>query len=209
MPTSAPRRGARREVILAEAARLFAERGYPATGIDDIGEAAGITGPGVYRHFGGKHEVLVEVVRSAVDGVVEGAAAAVEAHEDPWEALEALVDNMLEAVLDDRDGWAVVVREQRHLDRDAQRALAGGHRRHLDLWVGALTRARPDLDEPAARLVVQGVIGIVTPFALRPGAPPGRERAAELLRATALAVLRTGAGRAGSARGTRRAARSG
>ena len=183
-------RGGRREAIVAAAARLFAERGYPATGIDEIGAASGITGPGVYRHFGGKNDVLAEVVRRAVDEVVDEVPNVLERGGDGWAVLEGLVDNMLERVLDDRESWAVVVREQRHLDPASQRELGRAHRRHVDAWVQALAAVRPDLTEGEVRVLVQGVIGVVTPFALRPGAAPGRERMAALLRESAMATLR-------------------
>ena len=48
----------RREQLLQCAADLFSARGYHAVGIDDIGAAAGISGPGVYRHFPGKQALL-------------------------------------------------------------------------------------------------------------------------------------------------------
>ncbi len=134
--------GRRREVILESAARLFSQRGYPATGIDDIGAAAGITGPGVYRHFDNKNDVLGEVVRRAVDRVVDGVAAVVAEGDTDWDVLEGLVRNMVTHVLDDRTAWAVVVREQRHLDAvSSARTRASPPRPHRG--VGPRPRRRP------------------------------------------------------------------
>ncbi|MBI0385672.1 helix-turn-helix transcriptional regulator, partial [Streptomyces albiflaviniger] len=45
MSTQAPA-PSRREQILKEAARLFAERGFHGVGVDEIGAAVGISGPG-------------------------------------------------------------------------------------------------------------------------------------------------------------------
>src|SRR5262249_32044482 len=42
---------ARRALIEAAAARLFAERGYAATRLDDVAAAANVTKPVLYRHF--------------------------------------------------------------------------------------------------------------------------------------------------------------
>ena len=56
----------RAERIVTVAAQLFAERGYHAVGIDEIGEAVGITGPAVYRHFDSK-EAILDAVASAAD----------------------------------------------------------------------------------------------------------------------------------------------
>ena len=61
----------RREQILKEAARLFAERGFHGVGVDEIGAAVGISGPGLYRHFAGKDAMLAELLvrhqRAAAD----------------------------------------------------------------------------------------------------------------------------------------------
>jgi AcrR family transcriptional regulator len=191
MPNARPTaRGGRREAIVSAAAKLFAAQGYPATGIDEIGAGAGITGPGVYRHFENKNDVLAEVVGRAVDGAVTGMTGVVDSGVEGWAVVEGLVDNMLGRVLDDRDAWAVVVREQRHLDRASQRSLGRAHRSHLEAWVQALAAVRPDLSDEQVRVVVAGVLGVVTPFALRPGAPPGRDRTAALLREAALAIMR-------------------
>lgn len=189
-PRTAGRPGGRREAIVTAAARLFARQGYPATGIDEIGEAAGITGPGVYRHFPSKNDVLNEVVQRAVDRVIGGVAGAVDAGETDWEVLEALVANMISAVLADRAGWAVVVREQRHLDHEAKRALARAHRLHVEEWVHALAGARPDLTDPQIRVIVHGVLGATAPFAARYDAGMDAGQTAALLQASAMAIMR-------------------
>jgi AcrR family transcriptional regulator len=181
---------ARREAILSSAARLFAQLGYPATGIDEIGQAAGITGPGVYRHFDNKNGVLGEVVRRAVDRVVDGVAEVVDEGADDWAVLEGLVRNMITAVLEDRTAWAVVVREQRHLDPAAQRVLGRAHRLHVEEWVHALSGARPDLTDAEVRVMVHGVLGVAAPFAVRYDAGMAPAQTAELLQATAMAILR-------------------
>lgn len=54
----------RHDQLLEVAALLFRSRGYEEVGVDDIGAAAGVTGPAVYRHFSGKQALLVEVVGS-------------------------------------------------------------------------------------------------------------------------------------------------
>ncbi len=187
---TATRAGGRREAIVTAAARLFARQGYPATGIVDIGAAAGITGPGVSRHFASKGDVLNEVVQRAIGHVISGVAGAVEAGTTDDEVLENLVRNMITAVLADRAGWAVVVREQRHLDRDAKRALARAHRLHVEEWVHALAGTRPDLTDAQIRVIVHGVHGATAPFGARYDAGVDPERTAALLQETAMAIMR-------------------
>jgi hypothetical protein len=130
------------------------------------------------------------VVGRAVDRVVTGVADVVEDGDSDWDVLEGLVRNMITAVLADRAGWAVVVREQRHLDRDSKRALARAHRLHVEEWVHALAGARPDLTDAEIRVIVHGVLGVTAPFAVRYDAGMEPERTAALLQATAMAIMR-------------------
>lgn len=44
--------------ILTVALDLFSEKGFEATSIDAIAEAAGIKGPSLYKHFKGKNDIL-------------------------------------------------------------------------------------------------------------------------------------------------------
>ncbi len=53
--------GLRRKLLLEAAADLFARQGFHAVGIDDIGAAAGVSGPAVYRHFQNKDAILREL----------------------------------------------------------------------------------------------------------------------------------------------------
>lgn len=56
------RTGRTREDIVAAARELFVERGYRATSLRDIASAAGISHPGLLRHFPTKDAVLADVV---------------------------------------------------------------------------------------------------------------------------------------------------
>ena len=51
----------RRSQLIAAAERLVAERGYLAVRLEDIGAAAGVSGPAIYRHFPNKEALLVEL----------------------------------------------------------------------------------------------------------------------------------------------------
>jgi AcrR family transcriptional regulator len=62
MPSQAERRAATQGMILESARRLFAERGFEATSIDDIAEAAGVAKGAVYHHFASKEALFAEVL---------------------------------------------------------------------------------------------------------------------------------------------------
>jgi AcrR family transcriptional regulator len=159
----------RRELILVAAADLFSTRGYPSTGIDEIGEAVGITGPGVYRHFDNKADVLAEVIRRAAEPLMARVGDIVSEGGPPRKVLVGLLDNLVTAVIEDPAPYAVMTREQHHLDRTTRRAIGQAHRLHVEEWVQALAGARPNLTDAEARTLVHGVFGLILAMTTRDG----------------------------------------
>src|SRR6201995_3070791 len=75
-PTPNPRsqrKSDRRLQLLAAAERLFAERGFLAVRLEDIGAAAGVSGPAIYRHFPNKESLLVELLVGISTRLLAGA----------------------------------------------------------------------------------------------------------------------------------------
>lgn len=58
---------ANRERILAEAARLFRERGLAGVGVDALAEAAGMTHGALYSQFGSKERLAAEALNHALE----------------------------------------------------------------------------------------------------------------------------------------------
>ena len=54
-----------RERVIAEARRLFRERGYAATSLEQIAEAAEVTKGAIYGHFSGKEDLLLSAIEAA------------------------------------------------------------------------------------------------------------------------------------------------
>src|SRR5215217_5417826 len=87
------RRMSRRDEILAIAVHLFATRGYHGVSMDDIGTAAGVTGPALYHHFAGKEAMLAAALIPVSEQLLAGGQARIAGHpEDPTAALAALID---------------------------------------------------------------------------------------------------------------------
>jgi AcrR family transcriptional regulator len=53
-----------RERLLAEAQRLFRERGYAATSLEQIAEAADVTKGAIYGHFSSKEDLLLSAIEA-------------------------------------------------------------------------------------------------------------------------------------------------
>lgn len=184
MTVTAPRR----EQLLGAATTLFAERGYHAVGIDDIGAAAGISGPGVYRHFASKQTLLEALCDRAMSRMLDGARRARAEHTDPREALEALVDLHVGFAVTDRALLGVWVREQRSLSDDVRRSVRRRQREYERVWRAAAEPLRTDLDDAEVAVVVVAVLALLNATALAEVSVP-TDRLTALLRRTALAAL--------------------
>lgn len=80
---------ARRNLIMSEAAHLFASRGFEATTIRDIAAAAGILGGSIYYHFQSKEEIFLAVHTAGMESITSAVLAAIKDRDDPWDQLEA------------------------------------------------------------------------------------------------------------------------
>src|SRR5262245_17160767 len=58
-----------RERILSAAAQLFAEDGFASTSMPAIAALSGITAGAIYRHFTSKAELLLEVIKRALEAL--------------------------------------------------------------------------------------------------------------------------------------------
>ncbi|GGL70891.1 TetR family transcriptional regulator [Streptomyces fumigatiscleroticus] len=176
----------RREQILKEAARLFAERGFHGVGVDEIGAAVGISGPGLYRHFAGKDAMLAELLVGISGSLLTGAKQRLKEAEGaaaPGTVLDSLIEGHIDFAIDDRP---LITLHDRELDRlrDTDRKLVRQlQRQYVELWVSVVREVYPALAEPVARSAVHSVFGLLnsTPHLTRPGSLPGRTATAALL----------------------------
>lgn len=88
---------ARREVILAESARLFSHRGISATTIREIGDAVGLNSGTLYHYFNSKDAIVSEILISFLTDLVKRYAAAVQQQESARERLCRIVRASLES----------------------------------------------------------------------------------------------------------------
>jgi AcrR family transcriptional regulator len=80
----------RRGQLFAVALELFAQRGYRATTMDDIAEAAGVTKPLLYQHFSSKRALYLELVDSIAQEMLVAIGRAVMRAEGPRQQVRLL-----------------------------------------------------------------------------------------------------------------------
>lgn len=154
------RRLPRKAMLLRTSAHLFAARGFRAVSIDDIGHAAGISGPAVYRHFATKSDILLRLCDDAMDHLLEGSRRLSEDSPSGPLRVAALVDMHVEFAVRERVSLAVYVREQMELAPRDLRALRARQREYETAWVAAI-RDFVDVSVAEARVVVKLMLSML------------------------------------------------
>ncbi len=103
-----------RQEILRTAARLFQQRGYDATSMNDVAAALNLSKGGLYHHFQSKDEILFEIMNHAMEITQERVLNPVRGIVDPEERLRALIRLHIEVVLSPRDREITVMLHENH-----------------------------------------------------------------------------------------------
>lgn len=152
----------RRQQIIDTAAELFAARGFHGVSVHDIGAACGVSGPALYKHFRGKDALLTQVLTSIGGQLLEEARSRIETTTSPDEALDALIERHVDFAT--THPWSVVAQEREwsNLDRAGRETVGKLQLAYIELWVGALSALRPDLDRSTAHAAVQGTFALIS-----------------------------------------------
>jgi AcrR family transcriptional regulator len=153
-----------RERILGDALTLFRRGGFDGVGVEAIAAASGITGPGVYRHFESKHEILETLFDRAIGELASSGRRAFEAAGNAREALDRLIDAYVSLAVEDSDLLAVFWTQRDALPRDSQLLVTRELRAFVKDWMGILLEVRADLEEEMARTMVYAALWIANSY---------------------------------------------
>jgi len=164
----------RRELITEAAGRLFGERGYQGTRLDDIAAAAGVTKPVLYRHFDSKRDLYLALLARHRDDLPTFVGA-LPPDSSPGGWLRAILESWLEYVEAHSYAWKMLFSDsgggpevrafRREVHGRAREVLAGVIR---SLGEG---RISPREAEPLAELMSMGMASLVLWWLDNPGTP--------------------------------------
>ncbi len=183
------RRRSRRDEILDIAVELFAKHGYHGVSMDDIGAAAGVTGPALYHHFAGKEAMLVACLTPVSEGLLSGGMTRASEHpDDPRGLLDSLIDFQVAFALENPAVIALHLHELDRMPTEPRRTIRRLQRLYVEVWVQTVLAVRPDLTDEEARVLAHAAFGLMnsTPFT---GRKVDRDRCAALLRAATLSAI--------------------
>jgi AcrR family transcriptional regulator len=158
-------RGSRRELLLDAAADLFMHHPYDSVTVGMVATQAGISGPGLYRHFQNKQALLIAVVEEGLHELHQFARAAVDAEPDPRAALAAMVDFHVRSVIADPPRTLIFLKNEYALPESDRRRIRREMNQYAQEWVLVVLQLRPDLSEPQVRLLTQAVFSMLNSVA--------------------------------------------
>jgi AcrR family transcriptional regulator len=100
----------RREQLLDVGRRLFAERGFEGTSVEEIAAKANVSKPVVYEHFGGKEGLYAVVVDRETQLLLDRMTNSLTSGH-PRELLEQAAMALLEYIESSSDGFRILVRD--------------------------------------------------------------------------------------------------
>ena len=177
----------RRAEILQTASELFARNGFHGVSMDELGAAAGVSGPALYRYFAGKEAILSAMLVDISERLLAGGRDRVGQARTPAQALRSLVDFHVDFALDHPDLIDVQARDLDAVPEADRRAVRRLQAQYVSLWVDALVGERPQMSPERARAAAHAVFGLInsTPHSARLSRPD----MAGLLRVMALSAL--------------------
>lgn len=124
--------------------------------VDDVTAAAGITGPGIYRHFENKEALLAAAITSGLDLVDSALSGSAQTD------LEQLVAAMAEVAVLRPDMWVLLQRESRFLSPELRTAVQARFAEILESLAQRVRRDRPELTSDDARLLATATTSVLS-----------------------------------------------
>ena len=157
-PTTRLPAARRRKQLLDVALQVFAERGFHPTSMNDLAEAAGVTKPVLYQHFGSKRELYLELLddvgsrlREAIDKATSEAAT-------PREQVERGVAAYFRFVDEHEAAFQVLFGGGSRRDEEFE-----AYARRVEDTIAdavAVLIDVPGLDDSTRRLLAHGIVGL-------------------------------------------------
>ena len=160
-------RSRRRADMVAIAAELFAQKGYRATTVREIADAAGILSGSLYHHFDSKESIGDEILSGFINQVLADYRSAVVEAADPRAALEQIVRTTSRTLAQHRAALTMLQNDWNYFASQPRFAYLLKAVREIErIWIGQLDAGkqaglfRADLDTKLTYRLLQDVLWI-------------------------------------------------
>lgn len=147
----------RRRQLLDRAVDAFAERGFHATSMNDVAEAAGVTKPVLYQHFRSKRQLYQELLEDVGTSLRQRIEAATRERGNPREQVEAGFAAYFRFVDERRSAFTLLFGSGARLDPEFTEAV---HRVEVAIAAAVADLIDAGVDDLHRRILAFGVIGL-------------------------------------------------
>ncbi|WP_078872821.1 TetR/AcrR family transcriptional regulator [Streptomyces sp. NRRL S-1868] len=150
--------------LMAAATRLFAERGYDRTSVQEIVEAAGVTKGALYHYFGSKDDLLHEIYGRLLRLQQERLDRVADSGSGVEERVRAAAADVVVTTIENLDDAMIFFRSMHQLSDEKQKQVRAERRRYHERFRALVEegqRAGVFTDETPADLVVDYHFGSV------------------------------------------------
>jgi AcrR family transcriptional regulator len=171
----------REDAILAAAARIFREKGYHGTSVQDIAESVGLLKGSLYHYIRSKEELLARLFDGALDDTVRELEAIASRDANATERLRAMVKAYVRAVTANLDAVGLYLREWRALPQPELTRLRGRRRTMRALFEDVIADGvkRREFAASDVKISTLAILGMAN-WLFEWYRPRGRMRAEEL-----------------------------
>jgi AcrR family transcriptional regulator len=148
----------RRAQLLDVALQVFGDKGFHDTSMNDIADAAGVTKPVLYQHFGSKRALFLEVLREVGGRLRDAVGKATAAAEGPQQQVEQGFRAYFTWVAQTRGGFDVLFAGETRRDREFVSEALKVETEIADVIAQMIVV--DGLDEERRRLLAYGIVGL-------------------------------------------------
>ncbi|BCI51329.1 TetR family transcriptional regulator [Mycolicibacterium litorale] len=158
----APAHRSKYEALLVESMRLFNQKGYRDTSMEDIAAAVGMPASGIYRYFSGKSDILAGAFRRSADRWSAEMSAILDSTADREEALTRLIDGHVARSFSEPELDYVYYTERLNMSAADQQILRNLQRSTVETWADLVVTLRPEWTAGQARFAVYAAMAVTT-----------------------------------------------
>ncbi len=167
IPADGSMRSERRAHLVLLAGELFAQKGYRATTVREIADAAGILSGSLYHHFDSKESIGDEILSGFIKAVLADYRTAVASAGNPRAAIEQVVRSTSRTLSQHRAALAMLQNDWSHFATQPRFAYLPKALREIErIWITQLELGkqsglfRPDLDAKLTYRLMRDVLWI-------------------------------------------------
>lgn len=131
-----------KEGIIEAAAKIFSEKGYNATSMQDIADAVHLQKASLYHHFSSKQEILVDILDNALDLINNRLELVMAQSLSPNEKLRQAMVSYFQTIAENQNLAAVLLMEMKSLDPELKARQASRREKFESIWKHLIEEGR-------------------------------------------------------------------